>query len=70
MRADWRLQTLLQFRIARKRALRLAMDRIAEHLGWHHEHAGEAGTPLERPHAEQEDAAEVGASEEAASGEL
>lgn len=70
MVTDWRLQTLLQFRIARKRALRLAMDRIAEHLGWHHEHAGEAGTPLERPHAEQEDAAEAGASEEAASGEL
>lgn len=31
--ADWRMRTLLQYRIARKRALRLNMAKIAKHLG-------------------------------------
>lgn len=31
--ADWRLQTILQYRIARKRALRHTLEKIAGHLG-------------------------------------
>jgi hypothetical protein len=45
--ADWRLQVVLRYRVARKRALELALGKLAAHLGLPSPAAGAAEGQLE-----------------------
>lgn len=47
LRADWRMRTILQYRVQRKRAMQVAMDKIAAHLGFQQDGAEHGGDNTE-----------------------